>query len=479
MKLHVLFDARLLHRPLSGLERVQVNVLRELSVLPQIGRLRVLVMKGTRLPDSSPRNIEPVEVETSEDILRVLLDRDAPPDVYHLTYFPDRSPRDLLLPLAARASVVEVHDAILNRHPEYHPDAATFAWYDGFVRQLVQSCDRLLVHSKSVAHEAVRDLGARADLIDVAPLAVDPELARPLPAAECQQRLARLDVQGTYFLAVGKDYPHKNHATLFRALALLEPHVHVVCAGSRVWHRPENTDQLLAQLGLGQRVRWLSGLDDSDMKALLQGSVGLVYPSLEEGFGLPPLEAMALGTLAIAANAMSVPEVCGEGAWLFDPRDHRALAALMQRAVRGGEDVAAQRARGRARAAEFSWARTATGTLRCYHAAVAAARDRQATGARASTGLEHVLRVIATAPYCDRQELRAWQERCHAAEQHARAVERNRDEVLAHLNEVRARNGQASVQAMPRAPERRPRWSLRRRWYKIKTGWRKRFGVRE
>ena len=101
--MHVLFDARLLHRPLSGLERVQRNLLRELSVHPAITRLRVVVMHGTRLPEQFPKNAEVVFVHGTEDILRELTGKDAP-DVYHLTWFPDRNPRDLWLPLMAKSS---------------------------------------------------------------------------------------------------------------------------------------------------------------------------------------------------------------------------------------------------------------------------------------------------------------------------------------------------------------------------------------
>ena len=185
--MHLLFDARLLHRPLSGLERVQRNLLRELAARSDITRLRVLIKPGTKLPaDVGERqNVEPVEVATTEDILAVLLDPDPTerPDVYHLTFFPDRNPRDLLLPMAANASVVEVHDAILNRHPEYFPQREEWEWYHTFVQRLVRNCDRLLVHSRSVAGEVVKDLNGDRQIIDLAPLAVDPVLKELLPVA--------------------------------------------------------------------------------------------------------------------------------------------------------------------------------------------------------------------------------------------------------------------------------------------------------
>lgn len=316
--MHVLFDARLLHRPLSGLERVQKNLLRELAMSPKITRLSALVMRGTKLPADIPENARPVEVQTTEDILAILLadtDRDRP-DVYHMTFFPDRSPKDLWLPIAAHASVVEVHDAILNRHPEYHPDARSFAGYDAFVRRLVRSCDRLLVHSKSVVKEVVDDLGGDGRIADVAPLAVDPALAEPLVRADAQKRRARLGVREGYFMVLGKDYPHKDHPTLLRAFARTSG-VELVCAGSKGWHKGGiATDDLCKSLGIEGRARWFQGLSDDDVKALLQGALALVYPSREEGFGLPPIEAMALGTPVLAAASMSIPEVCGDAAWL-------------------------------------------------------------------------------------------------------------------------------------------------------------------
>jgi glycosyltransferase involved in cell wall biosynthesis len=497
--MHLLFDARLIHRPLSGLERVQTNLLRELAAHPEISRLRALVQPGAKLPrDLAGLPIEPVEVTTSEEILAALVhpDEDQRPDVYHLSYFPDRNPWDVMLPLAARASVVEVHDAILNRHPEYYPDRATWEWYHQFVCRLVQNADRLLAHSKSVAREIETDLGGNPSIVDVAPLAVDPSLRQPLPEEEAQNRLRGMGIpapkDNPYFVALGKDYPHKDHATMFRALARLKKEsadhreLRIVCAGSKVWREPgtTTTDELLYDLGIESSVTWVQKIPDEDIKALIQCARGLIYPSLEEGFGLPPIEAMALGTPAIAADSMAIPEVCGDGALLFKAGDDKALADLMARVLAGGQPVAALIERGHAREQQYSWKRCADAVVACYRRAMDAAKKREVT----DEDLYESLRVAVHGPENETKtnhtggvgELGAWQERCLSAERHARNVEANRDLILKKLHKLEREMGRQVSQAPQPQVEGngrpRPRWSLRRRMRKIRDGIRKRLG---
>jgi glycosyltransferase involved in cell wall biosynthesis len=470
--MHVLIDARLLHRPKSGLERVQINIIRELAGRKEIKRLRVVVMRGTVLPADLPQDVEKLEVTSTGDILRELLAENESdrPDVYHLTYFPDRTPWDLVLPLAAPAAVVEVHDAILNRHPEYHPNRDAWAWYHNFTSQLVQSAHRLLVHSKSVAREVEADLGGDLDNTDVAPLAVDPALLTPMSHTEVKARLRSLDISGDYFLSVGKDYPHKGHATLFAAFAELPEPVRLVCAGSKVWNQGRDTDDVLDQLGIQSRVRWIQDLDDLDIKALLQGSQALVFPSHEEGFGLPPIEAMALGVPVLAARAMSIPEVCGKGAWLFKPGDRAELSALMRKVLAGGQDVERLVQNGHQQAKKYSWSRTADATIACYHNAIRAAKRSRSRSSKAAKELSSVLGIIGESPFDNGSELAAWKQRCLGSEARLGEVESDREAVITRLRELE-RSASLPQTPLPMGDAlRRPRWSLWRRLRKIRDG---------
>lgn len=475
----ILFDARMLNRPMSGLERVQLNVLRELSQLPKVSRLRVVLIKHTHTAKPLPESVERCEVHTTEDIVKVLTDERQRPDVYHMTWFPDTTPRDLFLPLLAPASVVEVHDAILNRHPEYFPDREHWNWYNAFIKRLIRNCDRLLVHSKSVAGEIGKDLQGNPRIADVAPLAVDPDFHHPLATDEVKKRCKRIGFDGDFVLAVGKDYPHKDHATLLRAMARLPAHVRLCIAGTKIWKNPgETSDEIIAQLGLGDRVRWVQGLDDQDIKALIQGAFAMAYPSLEEGFGIPPIEAMALRTPVVAARAMSIPEVCGDGAWLHAPGNDAELGQYLQKCLERGSEVQALIERGVAREKTFSWRRTAELTFACYEKAIATAKSGKSPRKRLDPVVSDSLAIAARYKFNDlERELSAWQHRALGAEVQLNTAKLHAQKLEQQLREV----GQNPVpppkaepappaQSAPHAGERRPRWSLKRRLKKIRDG---------
>jgi glycosyltransferase involved in cell wall biosynthesis len=420
--LDVLFDGRRLRFPLSGLERVQRNLVRELAEHPEVRRLRVLVEPNTQLPRPWPSRAEVVEAASHQAILAVLTcePRQERPDVLHVSWFPNHHPHDLLLVPAANACVVEAHDAILNRHPEYHRDVPSWRWYDRFVRALLASCDQILVHSESARGEIERDLGADPALALVAPLAVDPAMLRPMAMPEMVDRRERLSIRGDYLLAVGKDFPHKGMTTLLRALARVPRPMRLVCAGEQVWSDGRDSAALTSQLGIADRVRWLPHLSDDDLIAVLRGAHALVYPSLEEGFGLPPLEAMALGVPVVAARAMSIPEVCGDGALYFEPGNVDDLARVLELLPAAGAEREALIARGRRRAAGFSWRQTADITIACYRHAIQRGSLRRT--AQRAAGIDEPLAVIASAPYDDTRELASWKLRCLARERELDAL---------------------------------------------------------
>ena len=146
----------------------------------------------------------------------------------------------------------------------------------------------------------------------------------------------------------------------------------LVIAGYPTAH--EHTLQERARaLGLEDDVRWVGWLDPAELEGLWALSSAFVFPSLYEGFGLPVLEAMARGVPVACSNASSLPEVAGDAALLFDPREPAQIAATLQELLTDAQLVARLRQAGTDRAAQFTWERTALAVLASYRRALSRA----------------------------------------------------------------------------------------------------------
>ncbi|MFG0317790.1 MAG: glycosyltransferase, partial [Planctomycetota bacterium JB042] len=308
----------------------------------------------------------------------------------------------------------------------------------------------VVTFSRSAAREAVLDLGADDGKIDVSSLAVDPAMAAPPDDRDAAARRERLGAAGRYLLAVGKDYPHKDLAAAVAALKGLPPDVTLLVAGARVWHRPladgRTLDETIRRLGVADRVRWIDGASDDDLKALLVGAEALVYPSHEEGFGLPPLEAMTLGVPVVTTGSMSIPEVTGDTVWTHEAGDVRGLEAALGRVLAGGPDVERRVGRARERAGRFTWDACAEGLLASYRAAAEAGARRGDAPPRSAEAMLDMLDVLARHGSRDASEVAHWKARCAAVEREFRALEEKFRDLRADA----------------------PRWSLRRRLRKIR-----------
>lgn len=175
-----------------------------------------------------------------------------------------------------------------------------------------------------------------------------------------------------YFICVGSIRPHKNLHTLLAAFAqVLDQLPHeLVIVGQHEGFRTRDSGLQESLVPLGERVRFLGAADDVVLRQQVAGAAALVFPSLYEGFGLPPLEAMAAACPVIASRAGAVAEVCGTAARYFETRSAESLAAaLLDQARLSPEDRQAQVQRGRERALQYSWERTAdlTAQALCAH----------------------------------------------------------------------------------------------------------------
>jgi glycosyltransferase involved in cell wall biosynthesis len=280
--------------------------------------------------------------------------------------------------------VVTMHDTLALAHPElvFPTRSGRVAWA---IKEhvAVLRADRILTVSDS----------ARRDLIDwfrlserrVRVVTEGPDAAffpRPIgPESDAVLRKYTLDPHGRFFLYVGGLSPHKNLPRLVEALARTgHEDVRLILVGdlSDVFHTqvPELRSVIL-RMGLGSRVHLAGFVPDAELAYLYSRAYALVQPSLMEGFGLPPVEAMACGTPVLSSTAGSLPEVVGPAGRFFDPKDVDAIARSMGELLddpAGRDRLAEVAAR---RASKFTWDASARSMLECFEE-LAPRRDRPA-----------------------------------------------------------------------------------------------------
>jgi glycosyltransferase involved in cell wall biosynthesis len=250
-------------------------------------------------------------------------------------------------------------------------------WY-GFVAMQARVARRLPLHvtpSSSSAADVVRDFGLRAEQLRIVPIGVDVDVFRPQA-----ERVA-----GRIVTVASADVPLKGLLVLLRAMAAMRD----VNAELIVVSKPAPggaTEKLVAELGLGTRVQFVSGLSEERLATLIASAEVAVVPSLYEGFSLPAVEAMASGTPLIASDVASLPEVVGrDGSCgvLVPAGDAEGFARAITDLLADPQRRAAMGAAGRARAVEkFSWRATAESTVACYREAIAAHQAAQQPNAK-------------------------------------------------------------------------------------------------
>ena len=264
--------------------------------------------------------------------------------------------------------VVTVHDLIYARFPEAHAGIRDKGM-KVLVPTAVRRSHRVIADSRSTRDDLIELLGVSPGDIDVVPLGLGAaQRDTPLPEREVR---ARFELgERRVVLSLSAKRPHKNLLALIGALALLpaEDRPLLVLPGYPTAHEAELRERAASE-GVAGDVRFPAWVSAEEVEGLWALAAAFVFPSLYEGFGLPVLEAMARGVPVACSNASSLPEVAGEAALLFDPRDEPAIAEALRRLLDDSALREQLRARGLARVAEFTWDRTARLTLESYRRA--------------------------------------------------------------------------------------------------------------
>jgi glycosyltransferase involved in cell wall biosynthesis len=224
----------------------------------------------------------------------------------------------------------------------------------------------VLAVSEHTKHEVVGLLGVPPERVVVTPNAARAHF-RPPDAATLAQFRARKELPEQFVLYVGTLEPRKNLTTLLDAYSQVvrSSNAPLIVGGGKGWLYDAVFERLEA-LGLRDRVHFVGYLDEEDLPLWYAAATVFVFPSLYEGFGMPPLEAMACGTPVVTSNTTSLPEVVGDAGLMVSPRDAEALAEALLRLLRDADLRAELRARGLQRARTFSWRASAERTLHAY-----------------------------------------------------------------------------------------------------------------
>jgi glycosyltransferase involved in cell wall biosynthesis len=239
--------------------------------------------------------------------------------------------------------------------------------YDGAAR----SADLVLTISDYSRRKLIELAGVAPERVVAIHLGIDHERFSPAPGAADATIRDRLGLPPRFVVYPANLWPHKNHARLVDALAAAPGDVQLLLSGQD-YGRLADLERRAATAGVGNRVRHLGYLDRDDVPALYRAATAMVFPSLYEGFGAPPVEAMACGCPVAASTRGSLAEVVGDAALAFEPESVQEIGAALARVADDGELRARLRERGLANAARFTWEAAAQAHVAAYERALGA-----------------------------------------------------------------------------------------------------------
>lgn len=336
----IFINGRFLTQPMSGVQRYARQIVRALDQHPGAADRYVLLT----LPGAENLNLLNIPTRTIGRAGRHLWEQTA-------LAWTARHGRLLSLggsgPVLHRRQIVIIHDAAVFRHPEHFRTG--YAAFHRALNRILARQARLATVSDFSRRELASALNLSPASIAVAPNSAD-HLRNITPDPAVIKRLGL--TTRPYFVALGNLTPNKNLAVAIRAVSrLADPAVRLVLIGDR----PAVFDRFA--FPADPRLIFAGRRSDAEITALLGGARALVFPSLYEGFGIPPLEAMTLGCPVIASDIPATREVCADAALYFDPADDAALAAHMAELI-SRPDVACRDV-GLRRADRYAWSRSA------------------------------------------------------------------------------------------------------------------------
>jgi glycosyltransferase involved in cell wall biosynthesis len=284
------------------------------------------------------------------------------PDVFHAPHY--------VLPPAVRCrSVVTIHDCIHLMFPQYLPNRAAYVYAKASMWSAARRSHRILTVSEASKRDILHFFNVPPEKIVVVYNAIDERFREAPPEEDVERVRERYQLQHRFVLYAGNIKPHKNLVRVIEAFAELRrgefDDLKLLIIGDEISKLPA-LRRAVHNYKLHKHVRFLGFLPDETLAVLYRLAAVFVFPSLYEGFGLPPLEAMASGTPVVTSNVSSLPEVTDGAAVLVDPYDVGSIVDGIRRVLDDPDLANDMRTKGIERAREFSWERSVARTLDLY-----------------------------------------------------------------------------------------------------------------
>ena len=366
----VAFDGRYINDRYHGIGRHAYNLLDALTQLDSHRRYLVFFnpdYPNSRFPLDRLRERPNVDIQAiqlplyspQEQTMWPRLLARAGADIFHSPY--------VVLPLLAHVkSIITVHDLIFEQYPEYRSRSFLQQFYQPVTRLCVKRANRILTVSEATAHDILKYYARKN--VSVIGNAIDPTFRRESDPERVAAVRKRYGLPENFILTVGAGRPHKNVEVLVKAFALLDPALAgtLVIGGERDTRFPDTVGMLIDAHDISTRVKRIGMIREEDLPTVYSLARVFVFPSLVEGFGLPPLEAMACGTPVLASKNAAVVEAVGHAALTFDAHDFQQLANILKTVLSSNTLLASLVQCGQERVIPFTWEQVARKTLKVY-----------------------------------------------------------------------------------------------------------------